>query len=243
MDEVARGAVGRGRHGGSVLAMEREIVVRGTGEARALPDLASLRVEVTADHKTRDEAYEARAKLAAKVDVVFADHRNAIGRTTVASLWVQPRTRWHRGEDIRTGWRASRTSFVDVVVLDALGEIMSDVVEAGGAVQGPQWSMALTNPAYDVARRAAAEDARHRAQSYAQALDLTLGPVAWVAEPGMRTVPVSPLDGVADAGSGAPVTRLTAATAYAPEPAEPAEDLTPSEMTVEVTVEVGFGII
>jgi hypothetical protein len=30
--------------------MEREILVRGTGEARALPDQASLRVEVTADH-------------------------------------------------------------------------------------------------------------------------------------------------------------------------------------------------
>jgi uncharacterized protein YggE len=223
--------------------MEREIVVRGTGEARALPDLASLRVEVTADHKTRDEAYEARAKLAAKVDVVFADHRNAIGRTTVASLWVQPRTRWHRGEDIRTGWRASRTSFVEVVVLDALGEIMSDIVEAGGAVQGPQWSMAHTNPAYDVARRAAATDARHRAQSYAQALDLTLGAVAWVAEPGMRTAPVrvSPIAG--DGAPGQPVTRLAAATTFAAEPAEPTEDLTPSEMTVEVAVEVGFGII
>jgi uncharacterized protein YggE len=221
--------------------MEREIVVRGTGEARALPDLASLRVEVTADHKTQEEAYEARAKLAARVDVVFAQHRNAISRTTIASLWVQPRTRWHRGEDIRTGWRASRTTFVDVVVLDALGEIMSGVVEAGGAVQGPQWSMAPTNPAYDLARRAAADDARHRAQSYAQALDLTLGPVAWVAEPGMRIAPVQPPGPRPLAAE--PTPRLAAATAFAPEPAEPTEDLTPSEMTVEVAVEVGFRII
>jgi hypothetical protein len=221
--------------------MEREIVVRGEGEARALPDLASLRVEVTADHKTQDEAYEARAKLAARVDVVLAQHRNAIGRTTIASLWVQPRTRWHRGEDIRTGWRASRTTFVDVVVLDALGEIMSGVVEAGGAVQGPQWSMAPTNPAYDQARRAAADDARHRAQSYAQALDLTVGPVAWVAEPGMRIAPVQPPGPRPLAAE--PTPRLAAATPFAPEPAEPTEDLTPSEMTVEVAVEVGFRII
>ena len=182
-----------------------------------------------------------RKLAAARVDVVFAEHRNAVGRTTVASLWVQPRTRWHRGEDIRTGWRASRTSFVEVVVLDALGEIMSDIVEAGGAVQGPQWSMAHTNPAYDVARRAAATDARHRAQSYAQALDLTLGPVAWVAEPGMRTSPVSPLGTMGDAGQ--PVARLAAATTFGAEAAEPAEDLTPSEMTVEVAVEVGFSFI
>lgn len=219
--------------------MEREIVVCGTGEARALPDLASLRVETTADHKSREGAYEARAKLSARVDVVFAQHRNAIGRTTVASLWLQPRTRWHRGEDVRTGWRASRTSFVEVVVLDALGEIMAGVVEAGGTVQGPQWGMAPTNPAYDQARRAAADDARNRAQSYAQALDLELGPVAWVAEPGMRTVPAEPLMRTA-APLGA--TRLAAAGGFGVEAAEPSEDLTPSEMTVEAAVEVGFRI-
>ena len=132
--------------------MEREIVVRGTGEARALPDLASLRVEVTADHKTQEEAHDARTKLAASVDEVLSRHADAIARTTIASLLVQPRTRWHRGEDIRSGWRASRTSFVDVVTLDALGEIMAGLVDAGAAVQGPQWSMAPTNPAYDQAR-------------------------------------------------------------------------------------------
>jgi uncharacterized protein YggE len=151
----------------------------------------------------------------------------------VASLWVQPRTRWHRGEDIRTGWRASRTTFVDVVVLDALGEIMSDVVAAGASVTGPNWSMASTNVAYDLARRAAAEDARHRAIAYSEALGLTLGDVEWVAEPGMRTgtphVSASPV-------------MMRAEMAPPPEP-ELVEDLTPSEMTVEVSVEVGFRIL
>ncbi len=116
--------------------MVREIVVRGTGEVRALPDQASLRVEVTADHKTQQDAHDARTKLAAGVDEVLSQHADVIARTTIASLLVQPRTRWHRGEDIRTGWRPSRTSFVDVVVLDARGEIMSGLVDAGAAVQG-----------------------------------------------------------------------------------------------------------
>lgn len=214
--------------------MEREIVVRGTGEARALPDQASLRVEVTADHKTQDEAYDARTKLAARVDGVLARHTNAIARSTIASLLVQPRTRWHRGEDIRTGWRASRTSFVDIAVLDALGDIMSGLVEAGAAVQGPQWSMAPSNPAYDQARRAAAEDARRRGQSYAEALGLSLGPVAWVSEPGLRGGP-----------SPVPEARIMPAAAAAiPLAAEgDTESLAPSEMTVEVHVEVGFTIL
>ncbi len=81
-------------------------MVRGTGEARALPDLASLRVEVTADRTSREEAHQAWSELAASVDEVLARHGDALARTTVTSVWVQPRTRWHRGEDIRTGWRA-----------------------------------------------------------------------------------------------------------------------------------------
>jgi uncharacterized protein YggE len=60
--------------------MEREIVVRGTGEARALPDQASLRVEVSADHKTQAEAHDARTRLAAAVDEVLSRHADAIAR-------------------------------------------------------------------------------------------------------------------------------------------------------------------
>jgi uncharacterized protein YggE len=215
--------------------MDREIVVRGTGEARALPDLASLRVEVTADRKTQDEAYAARADIAARVDQVLSQHANAIARTTTASLWVQPRTRWHRGEDVLTGWRASRTTFVDVVVLDALGVIMSDVVRAGASVTGPNWSMAPGNVAYDHARRAAAEDARHRAIAYAEALGLELGVVSWVAEPGLRSPGPEP-----GAGRVLPVAARSAQVAGEQ---EPAEDLSPSEMSIDVAVEVGFAIV
>jgi uncharacterized protein len=215
--------------------MEREIVVRGTGKARALPDQASLRVEVAADDKTQQEAYDAGTKLAAAVDGVLSQHADAIARTTIASLLVQPRTRWHRGEDIRTGWRASRTSFVDVVELDALGEIMSDLVDAGAAVQGPHWTMAPTNPAYDQARTAAAEDARRRAQSYATALALAVGPVTWVSEPGLRRDPRPPVPLRAE------VAQMAAAAPVAGE-AEP-DRVTPAEMTVQVDVEVGFTIL
>lgn len=217
--------------------MEREIVVRGTGQARALPDTAGLRVEVTADAKTHDEAYAARTELATKVDAALAEHRDSIDRTTVAALRVQPRTRWHRGEDIRTGWRATRTSFVEVRALDALGEIMSGLVEAGAAIQGPHWTISPANPAHDEARRAAADDARARAESYAEALGLSLGPVAWVAEPAMRTAPGQPRAPMAEGA------RMVMASAPATEAAEPAEDLAPAEMTVEAAVEVGFGII
>jgi uncharacterized protein YggE len=95
--------------------------------------------------------------------------------------------------------------------------------------------MAPTNPAYDQARAAAAEDARRRAQSYATALGLSVGPVAWVAEPGLRRDPGPPVP--LEAGV-APM----AAAVVPPGDTEP-ERVTPAELTVRVDVEVGFTIL
>jgi uncharacterized protein YggE len=218
--------------------MEREIVVRGTGEARTLPDLAGLRIEVSAEHRDQDAAYRARTELALAVDAVLAEHADAISRTTVASLSVQPRFRWQHGKQVPDGWRAGRTNFVEISGLDALGPLMAGLVEAGAAVTGPAWSLAPTHPAHGEARRAAAEDARLRATAYAEALGLELGPIAWVSEPGLR-------DGQAGAGwSGGPVRGLALAAArMGPEGHEqPAESLDAAEMTVEAAVEVGFEI-
>ena len=74
------------------------------------------------------------------------------------------------------------------------------------------------------------------ADAYADALGLVLGPVAWVSEPGMRSTG-GPLP-------AEPAARL-AAPAAPDTPAEPPDmggNLTPSEMIVEVSIEVGFGI-
>ena len=183
-------------------------MVRGTAEARALPDRARLRVDITADHRAQDKAYEARGEIAARVDGVLATHADAIDRATVAGLRVQPRTRWSNGRQVHEGWRASRTTLVELVGLDALGPLMAGLVEAGAAVTGPEWTLAPTNPAHAEARRAAAEDARLRATAYAEALGLELGPVAWVSEPGLR--PDVP------AGGGGPVGRVPAASPSPP---------------------------
>jgi uncharacterized protein len=217
--------------------MEPEIVVRGTAEARALPDRARLRVEVTADHRDQERAYQARAEIAARVDAVLAEHAPAVDRTTVAGLRVQPRVRWADGRELHEGWRAGRTTLVELVGLDALGPIMAGLVEAGAAVTGPEWTLAPTNPAHAEARRAAAEDARLRATAYADALGLELGPVAWVAEPGLR--PDVPAGGP-PGGAMRAMAMVSRARAEGP---EPAEDLSAAEMTVEAAVEVGFRLL
>jgi uncharacterized protein YggE len=133
---------------------------------------------------------------------------------------------------VQTGWRATRTTLVEVTGLDAIGRIMAGVAQAGAEVTGPRWSLVPENPAHEAARRAAAADARRRAEAYADALGLTLGPVAWVAEPGLRRPgpgEVYPMArGMALAAAGGP---------------EAIEEVAPAEVTIEAAVEVGFRIL
>ncbi len=212
--------------------MDEAILVRGTGQGRAMPDRAVVRVTVEADGADRDDAYREVVRLATQVDAVLAERRAALDRTITASLVVQPRTRWRKGESVRTGWRASRTSVVEVVDFSVLGDLLAEAAAAGGAVDGPSWELDPINPVHLDVRRLAATDARRRADDYAAALGLRVTGVAWVAEPGLRPT-------TSDAAGGfAPMMARAAFAAGSPE----AEviDVTPDQMTVDAAVDVAF---
>jgi uncharacterized protein YggE len=212
--------------------VDHEIVVRGEGEVRAMPDLAVLRVSVDGEGRTHQEAYGAAALIAEAVDAVLAAQSAAMGRITTAALVVQPRTRWHKGEDVRTGWHARRTSLVEVAALDRVGDIAAMLAAAGASLAGPSWELDPSNDAYRQARAGAGEDARKRAAAYASALGVGVGPVAWVSEPGLRL-----------AGSGGLGTaRVASASLLSQGGTEGQIEVAPEEITVHAVVEVGFRI-
>jgi len=211
--------------------MEREIVVKGEGEARCLPDRAVVGVTVDAQSSSRDGAYQEAAATAKQVDDAIESRRAALGRVTTAALVVQPTTRWRKGEVSNTGWRAARTSRVEVTGFEQLGELIAELTAAGADISGPRWEIDAGNPVHRDARRAAAEDARRRAEDYAAALGLGLDEVAWITEPGLRAAPAN--------GS----IRALAAAGMPPSPdANEVIDVTPEELTVGATVEVGFAL-
>lgn len=212
--------------------METQIIVRGTGQSRTLPDRAVLRVTVDGEGGSREQAYEMATPLARQVDEVVASYGEAVDRAMTGTLVVQPKTRWRRGETVRTGWRASRTSVVEFKDFTRLGNLVAELVGAGGEVHGPFWQLDPTNAAHAEARRLAAEDARRRADVYAAALGLRVDTVAWVAEPGLR-VGETPHQPVARG-----ITLAAAAERGAA--ADNVIDISPDEMTVEAAVEVGF---
>jgi uncharacterized protein YggE len=214
----------------TVTPMEPHIVVRGTGQAAAQPDRAVVRVEVDGEGGSRDDAYREAAKAASAVDAVTAGHADAIARNQTAALVVHPKTRWRRGESVRTGWRGSRTTLLEVTDFAHLGELFGELAAAGGAVSGPYWHLDTDNSVHAEARRLAAEDARRRADTYASALGLRITGIAWIAEPGLREAAPPPF----------PVPVARAAALSLGEAPEEVIDVTPEEMTVDAAVDVGF---
>ena len=206
-------------------------MVRGVGQARAMPDRALVRVQVEADGSSRDDAYREAARLANQVDAAVTARQAAIDRTITTSLVVHPKTRWKKGESVRTGWRASRTSVVEVADFAVLGDFLAELAAAGAAVDGPTWQLDPTNLVHREVRQIAAADARSRADSYTAALGLRVTGVAWVAEPGLRQGP--------DAGSYMPMAaRMDMSRGGQPE--QEIIDVTPDEMTVDAAVDVAF---
>jgi len=211
--------------------MSEKIIVRGEGEARATPDRALVNVKVEGEGVERDAAYSEAGELARQVDEVLNNYADAIERTLTATLAVQPKTRWRKGETVRTGWHASRATVLEVMDFARLGELIADLVAAGGAVSGPFWQLDATSPVHGEARRLAAEDARRRGHDYAEALGLGITAIVWVAEPGLRK------------GHDAPMMRHAAASYASPTSAGAEDeiiDVTPDEMTVSASIEVAF---
>jgi uncharacterized protein YggE len=214
--------------------MEREIIVKGRGEARSLPDRAVIDVRVDADGATREQAYNEAATSAKQVDDVLSNRAAATDRVITAVLMVHPTSRWTKGGSIPTGWRAGRGTTVEVMDFSQLGELISELTAAGGAVSGPAWRLDDRNPAHREARRLAAEDARRRAEDYAGALGLGIRDVAWISEPGLRG------HGEEERfrGGGA----VAAAGGVVASESDEVIDVRPDEITTVASVEVSFAL-
>jgi uncharacterized protein YggE len=212
--------------------MEPEIIVKGRGEARSMPDRAVIQVGVDAEGASRELAYNEAAVATKQVDGVISSRSNALDRVSTATLVVHPKTRWKKGESVRAGWRASRTLVLEVTDFEQLGDLIAELAGAGASITGPYWQLDATNAAHGEARTLAAEDARRRAFDYASALGLKVGGVAWISEPGLRI-------------SGDQEHGVRAFAAAAPAGArgglaEEVIEVRPEEIPTVAAVEVGF---
>ena len=209
-------------------------MVRGTGTLEAQPDAARLRIEARARAKDSSSTHRDVAAIATKVDAVLDGQAAAVRRRSTSGLLVTPAYEWTDKGQRSVGWDGTRTTTVEITDPAAIGPIFAGIAEAGAIAGGLQWLLDPANPAHAEARTAAAVDARARAEAYAAALGVTLGPVVEIREP--ATYP----PGGGGGGYGAPQA-MFARAAGAGAPAEVAVEA--PDLQVIAEVDVTFGLL
>lgn len=152
-------------------------------------------------------------------------------RTTV-HLSIRPNSYWHAetGRTLVDGQFGERSVRLAISDTDQVGELLRALYDAAAVeVSGPVWELTGDNPIHGEVRQAAAQEARHRAEDYAAGLGLSIGGVAHVTEPGLRTEPPGVMRSLAMAGGSELSTG-------------PTVDLGTAEISVSASVDVGFRI-
>lgn len=155
-----------------------EIVTDGEAQHEQLADRAGLEVGYEATGPTRSAAVaELGRRVAAAADVLAGPGIEVRGRR------LSVRTEW-RGKRDR-GCRAGERITLWVTDLTRLEEILSALFGTEPAqVEGPRWALTDPAPAMRAAQHGAVADARERAEGYAGALGMTLGPLLRLSDSG-----------------------------------------------------------
>jgi uncharacterized protein YggE len=162
----------------------RVLTTSGHGEAAGVPDQAHLSAGVTSQART---AATALAQNAAQMNAVFS----ALGKLGVpekkiqtSNFSVSPQYPQNNNEPQRiAGYQVSNQ--VDVTLDDAkkLGPALDALVGAGAnQVNGVSFGFADPKALYAQARADAVADATERAQTYAKAAGVNLGPIVSISD-------------------------------------------------------------
>lgn len=164
------------------------LVVTGSGTVETNPDIAYLNLGV--DLRSEDAAEvvsDGSSRMEAILDAIkAAGISDEDIRTAGYNLWVENRYDPNTGR--QTGeidYHLSHSVRVTVRDMDQVGTILATAVNAGANNVGQvSFSVEDTEALVAEARNRAVVDARAKAQSLAQALDITLGQIISVSESG-----------------------------------------------------------
>ncbi len=216
------------------------IWVNGVGQIEVTPDIAMLSIGVEARESTvqraRDEAAEGmqRAIDAVKAQGVAADD------IVTTAFNIQPQTifREVRDGDVRysvpeiIGYIVSNRVTVTIRDLDRVGDVVDAAAgEAGDLIRinNIRFTVEDTSQYGEPLRRLAAADARAKAEIYADAMGVELGPLVFLSESG-GSVPIVRQDDVA-------IERAFALSARAPTP------IMAGDTTLTTNVQVVFSLL
>lgn len=165
----------------------RQITVTGSAEATAVPDLATITAGVETRAETAVDALarnaEAMAGVLAALDAGGVERRDVQTSQLSISPVYEPYRQDSPESQKVTGYEAANMVTIRVRDVARLGETV-DAVTKGGAnrIHGIGFDVSDPRAALDTAREEAVADARARAELFARAAGVTLGPVLRIEE-------------------------------------------------------------
>ena len=209
---------------------ERTIHVDGSGSVTGDPDIATLNIGVSVQKATVSEAREAAAK--AMTDLIETLKANSIDEEDIntQNFSIRPQYDWTEEGRMLIGYNVNNTVKATVRELDTLSDVIDDAAEAGGdyvIVNSIQFSIDDPKPLQVQARSLAVKDAEAKAQTLAEASDVTLGKPITITE---NTYSVNP-----------PVPYLVA-DAESDNASRASTPIVPGELTITVNVSLIYEI-
>lgn len=154
------------------------VVTSGTASVDAVPDIATLSIEVNVAAKDAATAKKQADERVAQY-LTFLE-LNQISKKDIrsANLRTQPDYDYQNGKSILKGYRAVRTVEVTLRQLDKLNPLLDGALKAGlNEIRSVSLGVAQPDSYKDKARQAAIKDAIHQAQELAEGFNSKLGPV------------------------------------------------------------------
>jgi uncharacterized protein YggE len=191
----------------ALAADPRTLSITGHGEAHGRPDIAQIQAGVTT---TAPTAAAALSGNNSRMNSVFAalkklgvPDRNI--QTSGFSVFPQYTNGDNNNPRRLTGYQVSNTVSVKLEEIDRTGPALDALVAAGAnQMNGISFDIARPEPLLDQARADAVTDARHRAEVYAKAAGISLGPIQSISENG-ASAPPRPMYRMAMMADAAPV--------------------------------------
>ena len=161
-----------------------QITVTGEGKVDLPPDMATLRLGVSTQARRASEALASNSADMAAVLAFLAGEGIAEADIQTSGLSLMPRQdRDAQGRATTVGFVASNEVVVRVRDLDRLGGLMDAVVREGAnRFGGLQFGLSDMSAALAEARIRAVADARTKAETYAEAAGVTLGPIRTISD-------------------------------------------------------------
>ena len=214
--------------GGGSNTQQTGIWVSGEGKVMAKPDLAMLNLGIEAQEKTVQEAQtEAATTMTA---LVAALQSNGVAEKDIqtTTFGIEVVTKWNEdtNEQIIIGYKVTNTVTAKMRDMGKIGPIIDAAAEAGGNLtRVSSLSFTLDDPTayYTQAREKAMVDAKAKAEQMANLAGIKLGEPTYISESSSYIPGPYPLKAYAEGASAS-------------------TPISPGELDITITVQVGYAI-